>query len=68
MQLELKRTNDAELSARKRSLLSELEALLGEKDAAPENLRVLADSGALTQQERAIYDELCRVKILLQED
>ncbi|PAT04011.1 hypothetical protein CKJ85_04235 [Corynebacterium sp. NML 150383] len=68
MQLELKRTNDAELSVRKRSLLSEFEALLGEKDAAPENLRVLADSGALTQQERAIYDELCRVKILLQED
>lgn len=68
MQLKLQRTNDAELTARKLSLLSELEASLGEKDAAPEKLRVLADSGSLTQQERAIYDELRRVKILLQED
>jgi len=67
MQVELQRTNDAELTARKRSLLSELEASLGEKDAAPENLRVLADSGSLAQQERDIYDELRRVKILLQE-
>ncbi|MCT2338043.1 MULTISPECIES: hypothetical protein [Corynebacterium] len=68
MQLELQRTNDAELTARKRSLLSKLEALLGENDVAPENLQFLADSGSLTLQERAIYDELRRVKILLQED
>lgn len=68
MQLELQRTNDAELTARKRRLLSKLEALLGENEVASEKLRFLADSGSLTQQERAIYDELRRVKILLQED
>lgn len=68
MQLELQRTNDAELTARKRRLLSKLEALLGENEVASEKLRFLADSGSLTQQERALYDELRRVKILLQED
>ncbi|MDK8243526.1 MULTISPECIES: hypothetical protein [unclassified Corynebacterium] len=67
MQLELRRTNDAELVERKRTLMTRLGEELGERRLTPGWLRFLADSGSFTLQERAIYDEFCRVKALLQE-
>lgn len=69
MQLELRRTNDAdaELVERKRKLMARLGEELGEHRLTPGWLRFFADSGSFTLQERAIYDEFCRVKALLQE-
>ncbi|WPJ93311.1 hypothetical protein [Corynebacterium sp. UMB2355A] len=67
MRLELHRTNDAELLERKRDLVARLEEQLGDHQLTPDWLRFLADSGSFTLQERAIYDEFCRVKVLLQE-
>lgn len=67
MRLELLRTNDAELLERKRDLMVRLEKELGGCQYTPGWLRFLADSGSFTLQERAIYDEFCRVKVLLQE-
>lgn len=67
MRLELHRTNDAELLERKRNLMARLGEELGVRQLTPDWLRFLADSGSFTLQERAIYDEFCRVKVLLQE-
>lgn len=67
MQLELRRTNDAELVERKRKLMARLGEQLGESRFTLGELRYLADTGSFSLQERAIYDELCRVKVLLQD-
>lgn len=68
MQLELQRTNDAELLKRKQNLWARLSAMLEDYDLMPDKLRFLAESGFLTKQEREVYDELRRVNTLLQED
>ena len=46
---------------------SRVQEELGERQFTSDWLRFLADSGSFTLQERAIYDELCRVATLLQE-
>lgn len=67
MQLELRRTNDAELRARAVKLHGDLEGAIGEAQCSLQRLRGLAEAGWLSASERSTYDELVRVKRLLGE-
>lgn len=67
MQLELRRTNDAELRAREAKLREDLEGAIEGVPLSLQRLRALAEAGWLSASERSTYDELARVKRLLGE-
>lgn len=68
MTLTIRRTNNTELRQRKAKALSELRGALGRKDASVEDLEEWAHSGFLSSAERATYDDLRRILILLGEE
>ena len=63
--LTMRITNTEALCARHDELLHALEAAIGE-NLSSEDLRMLADSGRFSTEERALYDELRRVELMLE--
>lgn len=68
MTLTIRRTNNTELRQRKAKALSELRGALGREDASVEDLEEWAHSGLFSSAERATYDDLRRILILLGEE
>ena len=68
MPVEIKTTNTKELLQKKQDRLSALRASTQLPSAEIEELEDLAHSGMLDVRERALYDELRRVLILLGEN
>ncbi|MDK8897098.1 hypothetical protein QP999_03950 [Corynebacterium sp. MSK004] len=64
MALTMRITNTEALRARHDELLHALEAAVGE-NLSSEDMRMLADSGRFSEAERALYDELRRVELML---
>lgn len=67
MAVEIKTTNNKELSEKKRDYLAALRRSTGQPSASIEELRMLAHSGMLDKSERALYDDLSVVLMLLGE-
>ena len=70
MKLEIKRTNSKRLQERKRQLVGQLCAGNAPEDRLAQNiehLRRVATAGEMSLEERALYDELRRVEMLLDE-
>lgn len=65
MAVETKTTYNEELLQKKRDYLATLRTSTRQPSATPEDLRALAHSGMLDHSERALYDELCVVLMLL---
>lgn len=65
MALTMRITNTEALRARHDELLHALEAVVGE-NLSSEDLRMLAESGRFSKAERALYDELRRVELMLE--
>lgn len=65
MALTMRITNTEALRARHDELLYALEAAVGE-NLSSEDLRMLAESGRFSKAERALYDELRRVELMLE--
>ena len=63
--VEIKTTNNKELLEKKREYLAALRRSTRQPFASLEELRVLADSGMLDKSERALYDDLNVVLMLL---
>ena len=68
MALEIKTTNNVELLQKKRDRLAALRQLTSLPSADVEDLARLADAGMLNWEERALYDELSIVLMLLGEE
>lgn len=68
MAVEITITNNEQLLLKKRDYLAALRASTREPSASMEDLRALAHSGRLDQSERALYDDLCVVLMLLGEE
>lgn len=67
MAVEIKTTNNKELLEKKRDYLAALRKSTRQPSATIEELRVLAHSGMLDKSERAVYDDLSVVLMLLGE-
>lgn len=67
MAVEIKTTNNKELSEKKRDYFAALRRSTGQPSASIEELRMLAHSGMLDKSERALYDDLSVVLMLLGE-
>ena len=67
MAIEIKTTNNQELREKKRDYLAALRKSTRQLSASIEDLRVLAHSGMLDTTERAVYDDLSVVLMLLGE-
>lgn len=67
MAVEIKTTNNEELLQKKRDYLATLRASTRQPSASLEDLQALAHSGMLDRSERALYDDLCVVLMLLGE-
>ena len=67
MALEIKTTNNVELLQKKQDRLADLRRSTRLPDAEVEDLARLAHSGMLDRAERALYDELSMVLLLLGE-
>lgn len=67
MAVEIKTTNNKELWEKKRDYLAALRKSTRQPSASIEELRVLAHSGMLDKSERAVYDDLSVVLMLLGE-
>ena len=67
MAVEIKTTNNKELWEKKRDYLAALRKSTRQLSASIEELRVLAHSGMLDKSERAVYDDLSVVLMLLGE-
>lgn len=71
MSLFINRTNNSELETRRVALLKQLADRCSFNEGEPitrGDLRELACTGSLTIYERELYDELCRVEMLLDVD
>lgn len=68
MALEIKTTNNAELLQKKRDRLAALRQSTSLPSADAEDLARFADAGMLNWEERALYDELSIVLMLLGEE
>lgn len=68
MALEIKTTNNAELLQKKRDCLAALRQSTSLPSADFEDLARLAHAGMLDREERALYDELSIVLMLLGEE
>lgn len=67
MAVEIKTTNNKELWEKKRDYLAALRRSTRQPSASIEELRTLAHSGMLDKSERALYDDLSVVLMLLGE-
>lgn len=67
MAIEIKTTNNQELREKKRDYLAALRKSTRQPSASIEELRALAHSGMLDTTERAVYDDLSVVLMLLGE-
>lgn len=67
MPLEITVTNSEELLERKRECLASLRATTRLPHAEFQDLKVLANAGMLSENERTVYDELQTVLLLLGE-
>lgn len=67
MAIEIKTTNNKELWQKKRDYLAALRKSTRQPSASIEELCVLAHSGMLDKSERAVYDDLSVVLMLLGE-
>ena len=67
MAIEIKTTNNQELREKKRDYLAALRKSTRQPSASIEELRAFAHSGMLDKSERAVYDDLSVVLMLLGE-